>query len=131
MRTCVVVTVCTAVLAFAGLAQAAQLLSPGLPIRVRETNVDTLGACRVRNVGTVPVTMTVSLFSNNAVVVAQDTCNGKALPAGQSCDVAAFLPDDSFVACRVTAGNVANIRGTLELSEVTSEHDVFLAEDLR
>ena len=44
--------------------------------------------------------------------------------------MAAFLPDDSFVACRVTAANLVNLRGTLELSEVTSEHDVFLAEDL-
>ena len=74
--------------------------------------------------------MTVSLFSNNGVVVAQDLCDGKPLPAGQSCNVAAFLPDDSFVACRVTAANVVNLRGVLELSEVTSEHDVFLAEDL-
>jgi len=118
-------------LGLAGLAQAAQLVSPGLPVRVRETNVDTLGACRVRNTGTTPVAVKVSVFSNNAVVVAQDTCNTAALAAGQTCQVAAFLPDDSFAACRLTAPNVTNLRGTFELSEVTADHDVFVAEELR
>ncbi len=130
MRTYVAGTVCAVLVGLASLAQAAQLLSPGLPIRVRETNVDTVGACRVRNTGTTPITVNVSMFSNNAVVVTFDTCNVP-LAAGQACHVAGFLPDDSFVACRVTAPNVANLRGVLELSEVTQEHDVFIAEDLR
>jgi hypothetical protein len=131
MRTHVAVAAFAATVGLTGLAHAAQLLSPGLPIRVRETNVETLGACRVRNVGTKPIAVQVSVFSNNAVVLAQDRCNGQMLPAGSSCSVAAFLPDDSFVACRVTASSVTNLRGVLELSEVTSDHDVFLAEGLR
>ena len=42
MRTCVVVTTFAGLLGFAGLSQTAQLLSSGLPIRVRETNAETL-----------------------------------------------------------------------------------------
>jgi hypothetical protein len=42
MRAYVVVTVFAGLSGFAGLEQAAQLLSPGLPIRVRETNAETL-----------------------------------------------------------------------------------------
>ena len=131
MKTYVTGAILAVSLGLAGLAQAAQLVSPGLPVRVRETNVDTLGACRVRNVGTTPATVKVSVFSNNAVVLAQDTCNTAPLPAGQTCQVAAFLPDDSFAACRLTAANVTNLRGTFELSEVTADHDVFIAEELR
>jgi len=131
MKTYVAVTVFAVIAGLTSLAQAAQLISPGLPIRVRETNVSTLGACRIRNVGTKPIAVQVSVFSNNGVVLAQDRCNGQPLPAGQSCSVAAFLPDDSFVACKLTASSVANLRGVLELSEVTSDHDVFLAEMLR
>src|SRR5262245_567090 len=119
------------VLGLASFAQAAQLLSPPLPTPSRGTNIGTLGACRVRNVGTTPVTVTVAVFSNNGVVTTFDTCNTAALAAGKSCSVAANLPEDSFVSCRVTAASVSNLRGTLELSEVTSRHDVFAAEDLQ
>src|SRR5262245_61108890 len=70
--------------------------------------------------------------SPNAILVVTtfDTCNAAALAGGKSCVVAANLPDDSFVSCRVTAASVNNLRGTLELSEVTSRHDVFVSEDL-
>ena len=61
-----------------------------------------------------------------------DLCNGTPLQAGDTCFVSKFLPDDSYVACRVTANNVTNLRGTLELSETpTHEFNVFLSEELR
>jgi hypothetical protein len=131
MKTYVALTVFAGLTGLAGLAQAAQLISAGLPVRVRDTNLETLGACRIRNVGTKPIAVQVSLFSNNLIGIPSDRCNGQPLPAGQSCFVAAVLPEDSFVACKVTASSVANLRGVLEMSEVTSEHDVFLAEPMR
>jgi len=125
-------TVFAVVLGLGGLAQAGQLVSPALPTRHRATNVGQVGHCRIRNVGTTTVNVQVSLFSNNSPVNDFDVCNGRPLGPGDTCFVSKFLPDDSYVACSVTAGNVANLRGTLELSEnPTSQFNVFLSEDLR
>jgi len=123
-------TVVAILVGLAGLAHAGQLVSPPLPTHVRATNVTTYGACRILNTGTKPLPVQVSLFSNNAVVHDIDVCNGKPLAAGHTCLVTAFLPDDSYVACKVT-GDVTTLRGTLELSERPSHgFDVFLAVDL-
>jgi hypothetical protein len=123
----------TALAMLAGLtsfAQAADLISAPLPTHVRETNVTTYGACRVHNNGTTAMDITVSLFSNNANVTHIDNCNAQPLAAGRSCVVTAWLPDDSYVACKLTAGNVSKLRGTLELRQTNDFYRVFMAQDL-
>ena len=99
MKTYVAGTVIAVLIGLAGLAQAAKLLSPPLP-----TNVNTTGMCYIRNSGTTPVSVQVSLFSNNSPVVTFDNCNGAPLLAGHICQVEVDLPDSSYAACSVTAG---------------------------
>src|SRR5262245_50519836 len=130
MKTHVAGTAFAVLVGLASLAQAGQLLSPPLPTPTRETNVTTYGACRIRNTGTKPLPVKVSLFGNNATVGDIDVCNGPALAAGHTCLVTAFLPDDSYVACKVT-GDVTTLRGTLELVEFPNHGgSVFTAVDL-
>ena len=132
MKTLVALAAFAMVVGLAGLAQAAQLTSPPLTTHPFATNHENTGACSIRNVGTTPVIVDVSLFSNNATVPFADTCrvNGqpRSLPAGQTCAVGAVLPDDSFVACTVKAASVVNLRGTLE---VLQDFNTILWEDLR
>jgi hypothetical protein len=131
MKTYVAGTVFALFLGVAGLAQAGQLVSPSLPTRHRATNIGQIGHCRIRNVGNSTVAVKVSLFANNSPVNDLDLCNGTPLKPGATCFVSKFLPDDSYVACSVT-GNVANLRGTLEISETpTHEFNVILSEELR
>src|SRR5262245_43776883 len=61
MRTYVAGTVCAVLLGVAGLAQAAQLLSPPYAIKTRGNNVGTKAACVIRNAGSASVTVNVSL----------------------------------------------------------------------
>lgn len=135
MRTYVAGTVCAILLGLGSLAQAAQLLSPPYAVKTRASNgVGTKGACVVRNVGTSPVTVTVSLLTSIESAGIFDFCNGHPLGAGQTCLVSANLFEDlgqtSYVACKVTAPNVANLRGTLELADSPSQgFDVYLAVD--
>jgi hypothetical protein len=131
MKKYVAGTVLTALIGLATLAQAGQLISPPLPTHPRFTNVTTLGVCRIVNSGPKALPVQVSLFSNNSVVLWFDVCNGAPLAAGHTCLIAAFLPDDSYVACKVT-GDVGNLRGTLELSEYPSHaFEPFMAVDLQ
>lgn len=119
MRTSVAGSVFVVLLGLASLAQAAQLVSSPLPTHPFRTNTSNEALCRIRNVGTAPVTVTVSLFSNNGTVDEFDDCQGdgepRTLAGGESCVVLKFMPDDSFVACKVTAPNVTNLRGRLEV----------------
>ncbi len=132
MRTYIAVTAFAVFLGLASLVQAAQLLSPPLPTDGR-INVGIYGACRILNTGTTPVSVQVSLVSNNGVGVMDiDTCNQAPLAGGGACMVMTDeLPDDSFVACKVTASNVSSLRGTLEIGEFDHESRVRAAEDLR
>jgi hypothetical protein len=76
--------------------------------------------------------VTVALISNNDNVPDIDVCNGALLAAGHTCLMTAYLPDDSYVTCKVTAGNVTKLRGTLELSEVPGQiFKPFMAVDLQ
>ncbi len=118
MKTHLAVTASAVLLGLASLAQAAELVSAPLPTLVGAT-----GACHIRNTGTAPISVTVSLFANNAPVVEIDECNGVPLPAGHTCRVQAALPDDSFAACSVTAGNVSKLRGTFEIHQFDADPD--------
>lgn len=132
MKTYVIASAAALALAIGGSAGAAQLASPPIPTHPFATNHSNEATCRVRNVGTRPVTVTVSLFSNNATGPIVDFCQGdgdpRTLGAGQSCFVQVFTPDDSFVGCTVTASSVADLRGTLELDE---NFNTTVATDLR
>jgi hypothetical protein len=147
MRTYVAGTVCAVLLGLASLAQAAQLLSPPYALKPRGGGgVGTKAACVIRNAGTAPVTVSVSLITNFDAIGIFDFCkvNGqpRTLTGGATCLVSADLSEGdigltgnassfgSFVACKVTAPNVSNLRGTLELAESPSHgFDVYLAVD--
>ena len=129
MKTYVAGTAFAALLGLSALANAAELLSPPLPTHTR-----TSGTCYVRNGGTTPVTMQVSLFSNNGLIVSFDNCNGAPVPPGYICQVIVNdLPDASYAACSVTVANVGKLRGTLEIREVSFNpiQRVLVAEDLK
>lgn len=127
MRTLVTLAASAVLLGLAGPAQALQILSPPLP-----TAINTSGACYVRNTGTSAVTVQVSLFSNNGLIVSFDGCNGSPLAGGHTCVVLVNdLPDASYAACRVTAGTVAKLRGTFEVREINPVLRVLVAEELR
>ncbi len=143
MRTYVAATVCAVLLGVASLGEAAQLLSPPYAIKTRGNNVGTKAACVIRNAGTAPVTVNVSLISNNEMTPILDFCksNGQplALAGGATCLVSADLLEGdigltagggTYIACKVTAQNVGNLRGTLELANSPSHgFDVYLAVD--
>jgi len=147
MKTYVAGTVCAVLLGVASLAQAGQLLSPPYSVKTRGSNIGTKAACVIRNTGTEPATVTVSLITNNNDAVGIfDFCkqNGKPrkLAGGETCLVSAELSGGpfglnadlvspgSYVACKVTASNVTNLRGTLELAESPSHgFDVYLGMD--
>ena len=148
MRTYVAGTVCAVLLGLAGLAEAAQLLSPPYALKPRGGGgVGTKAACVIRNAGPAPVTVNVSLVTNFDAFGIFDFCkedNGhpRTLAGGETCLVSANLSEGeigltgdagsfgSFVACKVTAPNVSNLRGTLELAESPSQgFDVYLAVD--
>jgi hypothetical protein len=130
----------------ASLAQAGQLLSPPYFVKTEASNLGSKAACVIWNAGTAPVTVNVSLLSNNDVVPIFDFCtaNGKprTLAGGETCLVsgdllngqngltAASSRPDTFVACKVNAPNVTNLRGTLQLADSPSHgFDVYLAVD--
>ena len=114
--------------AFAGTAYAfAQLTSPPLP-----TSVNTSGACYVRNSGNKTIPVSVSLFSNNGLIVNFDNCNTGPLGPGKTCVILVNdLPDDSFASCSATAEAVGKLRGTLEIRENTPVLRVLVSEDLK
>lgn len=135
MKTYAAVSLFAVLFGLAGLAPAAELLSSPLP-----TGVGTSGACHIRNTGTTAVKVQVSLFANNDPVVTFDDCNQVPLPAGRTCRVVGDLPDSSYTACSVTAGNVTKLRGTLEIHAIVPDLEqgfpggllrTLVAEDLR
>jgi hypothetical protein len=88
----------------------------------------------IRNTGTESAAVKVSLLTSIESVAIFDFCNGHVLGGGQTCLVSAEIFQDlgvtSYVACKVTAPNVTNLRGTLEFAESPSHgFDVYLAVD--
>src|SRR5262245_31072870 len=121
MKAHVASTLFAVLVGLASLAHAAQLTSNPLSTNQWATNHSLEGVCHIRNVGTTPVTVTVSVFSNNATVPFFDTCQGdgepRTLAPGQSCSATHFMPDASFGACSVTAASVRNLRGRFEVQQ--------------
>jgi hypothetical protein len=118
-----------------GPARAAQLLSPPL-----WTDVGDAGTCYLRNIGTTPVNVQVTLFSNNGIApgdIVVDSCNSGPLAAGKTCVIfVQALPDDSWAACSVKTSNinVSKLRGNADLRHLGSHEQGFkvvVGEDLR
>jgi len=116
-----------------GPVHAAQLLSPPL-----WTDVGDAGNCYVRNIGTTPVNVRVTLFSNNGIGhIDVDTCNAGPLAPGKTCAVFSLnLPDDSWAACSVKTSNinVNKLRGNIDLRHSGTHEQGFkvvVDEDLR
>jgi hypothetical protein len=122
-------------LPFAGIAYAAQLISPPL-----WSEFNNSAACYIRNTGGSPVSVQVKIYSNfgpdDPLTPVFQNCNNAPLPAGRTCAVlvsVSGLPDSSFVGCMVTGNALGKIRGTLEIREATPglPFRVTVAEDLR
>jgi hypothetical protein len=120
-------------LTLAAPAHAAQLFSPPL-----WTDVGNAGACYVRNIGTVPFNVHVTLFSNNDIVpgdIVVDTCNSGPLGAGKTCVIfAQGLPDDSWAACsaQTSNSNANKLRGNMDIrNSFSTGARVVVDEDLR
>lgn len=130
MKTYAALTVAAFLLGNTGLSHAATIASPAFP-----TGTDTAGACYVRNVGTTPISVGVTMFENFGTPLATNTdnCNNTPLAAGRTCVLLVDnLPDDVTVACSAVAGvGVKNLRGTLELRDTLNALKVLIAEDLR
>ena len=130
MKTLTAGIAAAALVGLASFAQAGQLLSPPLPTNSR-INIAHVAACWVFNSGTSSVTPQVSLFSNNEMSADFDTCSGKPLAGGHTCIVSGRTPDDSFVACKVTASSVSKLRGSLEIREDTNAYKVLVGVELQ
>ena len=120
---------------FAGVAYAAQLISPPL-----WSEFNNSAACYIRNSGNTAVAVQVKIYDNfgpnNPLTPSFQNCNNAPLPAGRTCVVlvsVSGLPDSSFVGCMVTGDALGKIRGTLEIRESTPglPFRVTVAEDLR
>jgi len=90
-------------------------------------------ACYIRNVGPLPVAITVQVTGENGTprVPSFENCNGSPLAAGRTCVVLAPLVEyTQFAACSATAsGSAKRLRGTVEVRD--GFFTVVSAQDLR
>ena len=126
--------IAASLLSLVGTAHAAELISSPL-----WTDTGNAGICNIRNVGAIPISIQVKLFSNNGFHVDIDNCNAPSAPLGpgKTCSVFSFgLPDDSYVACSVKTSNVnaSIVRGSIEtrhFANAASNGTVVLSGELR
>jgi hypothetical protein len=102
MKTHIAGFICAVLLGVAGLAQAAQLISPPYAIKPRGGGgAGTKAACVIRNAGTVPVAVNVSLVTNFDSIGIFDFCkvNGqpRTVAGGETCLVSASCPRARWV----------------------------------
>lgn len=130
MKTYAVLTAAASLLGITGLSHAAQISSPLLP-----TGTGTSGACYIRNVGSSPISLQATISQNVdfPVIVNFQNCNNAPLPAGRTCVVLVNdLPDDVFFSCSaVVDGSAKNLRGTVEVRDISPILKVLAAEELR
>jgi hypothetical protein len=141
MKTLAVFAAAISLLGMTGLSHAATLASPAIPT-LHATDFEggslfgTTGACYVRNIGRVPVSLTVEFQQNFGVNLAASfqNCNAAPLAPGRTC-VALIndLPDDVVFSCHVTAsGSPKSLRAMVEQRGITSAGlKVIVAERLR
>src|SRR4051794_19965802 len=114
-------TVAASLLGLVGTAHAAELLSSPL-----WTDTGNVGICNIRNIGAIPVTVQVKLFSNNGFHIDIDNCNSPGIPLGPGKTYSVFssdLPDDSYVACseETTSVKTGTLRGSIKTRHFASE----------
>lgn len=135
MKVKIALAAMAALLGSASLTPAAQtIVSPAL-----QTASGTAGACYIRNVGSTPIFLQVTVlenFSPDFITPDFQNCNGEAaLAPGKTCVLLVNdLPDDVTFECSATAlsGNVRNLRGTAELRLIDRNGlQVLAAQDLR
>lgn len=130
MKTSITFSTIAVLLGITGLSYAAQVTSPLLP-----TGTGTSGACYIRNVGSSPISLQATIFQNVdfPVIVNFQNCNNAPLPAGRTCVVLVNdLPDDVFFSCSaVVSGSAKNLRGTVEVRDISPTLKVLAAEELR
>ena len=117
MRTLILATVCTGVLALSGMSEAAQISSTP----IFGGHFQSRAECVVLNFGTRPVAATVKILNDNGETAATSNCSGP-LAAGEFCSVAAAITFQNPLAslnfmnsfsCVATAASTANLRGAL------------------
>src|SRR3954470_14807976 len=124
MRRSAVLAAAAALIAAAGVAHAGTIVSPPL-----WTDVNTRGACYVRNIGTKPITLQVTAldnFSPGFITPSFQNCNNAPLDAGRTCVLLVDdLPDDVTFACSAdVSGSTKNIRAQVEVRNVASPNAV-------
>lgn len=120
----------------AGMAHAAQTIASA-PLW---TGLSHAGACYIRNVGTRPVSLTVSPlinFTPGFRTADFDNCNnndGVPLQPGHTCVLLMNALDDdvTFACSAVVNGSAKNVRGNVEIREsVTGGQRVIAADEMR
>ena len=101
------------------------------------TGLSNAGACYIRNVGTRPVSLTVSPlinFTPGFRTFSFENCNEAPLAAGHTCvGLVNALDDDVTFACSaVVNGSAKNVRGNVEIREsITGGQQVIAADEMR
>ncbi len=115
----------------AAVSSAGTIASPAIPTGP----YNNAGACYIRNAGSDPVLLTVAMTRGDGTAIPAnfDGCSGNALAAGVTCVVLVYdLPDNVSFACSATAdGKTKELRGTVELREISPLLRVIAAADLR
>ena len=119
-------------LGIAGYSHAAQtIVSAGLP-----TDTNTAGACYVRNIGTRPVSVNLTASVNYTAPVQPgfENCSQEPRDPGRSCVLLVDGLDNSvtFACAAVIGGSAKNVRGNVEVRQITSAGlKVVAAETMR
>jgi hypothetical protein len=100
------------------------------------TGVGTAGACYIRNVGKTPIPVQVEMYQNAGfpMIINFQNCNDVPLSPGRTCVVITNdLPDDvTFQCSAVATGSAKNLRGNVELRQITSSGlRVLLSDEVR
>lgn len=141
MKTFAALAAVVSLVGITGLSHAATIASPAIPT-LHATDFEggslygTTGACYVRNVGRVPVSLEVKFFQNFGVELSPSfqNCNSVPLAPGRTCvALVNDLPDDVVFSCSATAsGSPKNLRAMIEQRGITDAGlKVIVAEDLR
>jgi len=115
----------------AGYAHAAQtIVSAGLP-----TSTNTSAACYVRNIGSRPVTVSLTASVNYTAPVQPsfENCSRAPLDAGHSCVLLVDELDDdvTFACAAVIGGSAKSVRGNVEIRQIAPFPRVVAAERMR
>lgn len=87
------------------------------------SNLQDRAQCIVRNTGTPPIPVTITIFTESGSAVATSTCSGSITP-GHNCSAFANIANGVAYACSATAGGSAKaLRGSLILYDTVDPGD--------